>query len=117
MSLPLERVNSSIGSAITHINDLITDRNSSFIKERILKSLFTAQTIIISYIENIRLVRKHKRKNHKKNKELKAKIFNHEDEDERRTKFGGNQNDMFSNFSKLTLTKQKEEELSKLLRL
>jgi len=117
MSLPLERVNSSIGSAITHINDLMTDKNSSFIKERILKSLYSAQTIIISYIENIRQIRKHKRHNNKKNKEMKAKILQRDFPEERRMKFGGDQNDMFSNFTRLSLTKQKEDELSKFLRL
>jgi uridine kinase len=70
MSLPLERINSSIGNAIKHIHDITTERNRHFVDEFILKSLISAQAIVITYIEDIRLHRRIKRRNNKRNRTM-----------------------------------------------
>lgn len=75
MSIPLERVNSSIGNAIKNIRDITTDRNKPFVDEFILKSLNTAQIILISYIETIREVRRIKRKNNKRNRKMREDLL------------------------------------------
>jgi len=99
MSLPLERVNSSIGSAIQYIHDITTEKNKAFVNEFILNKLISSQAIIISYIESIRIGRRIKRTNNKRNRFMREKLLAKNNESES-TK-GEEEDDMAINFQEL----------------